>query len=77
MRVQGAGTNEFKKSYWSKALNWSQGLLMRALFATLFHPDFHISLKSHKLGPKLRRRGGNWVSFGGSAYLAYTPSLNT
>jgi hypothetical protein len=25
MRVQGSGTNEFKQSYWSKALNWSQG----------------------------------------------------
>jgi hypothetical protein len=25
-RVQGPGTNEFKQSYWSKALNWSQGL---------------------------------------------------
>jgi hypothetical protein len=24
MRVQGPGTNEFKQSYWSKALNWSQ-----------------------------------------------------
>jgi hypothetical protein len=23
MRVQGPGTNEFKQSYWSKALNWS------------------------------------------------------
>jgi len=43
MSVQGAGTNEFKKSYWSKALNWSQGLLMRALFATLFHPDSKFS----------------------------------
>jgi hypothetical protein len=25
-RVQGPGTNEFKQSYWSKALNWSQRL---------------------------------------------------
>jgi hypothetical protein len=23
---EGPGTNEFKQSYWSKALNWSQGL---------------------------------------------------
>ncbi len=23
MRVQGPGTNEFKQSYWLKALNWS------------------------------------------------------
>ncbi len=29
MRVQGPGTNEFKQSYWSKALNWSQGLSTR------------------------------------------------
>jgi hypothetical protein len=26
MRVQGLGTNEFKQSCWSKALNWSQRL---------------------------------------------------
>jgi hypothetical protein len=26
MRVQSPGTHEFKQSYWSKALNWSQGL---------------------------------------------------
>jgi hypothetical protein len=29
MRVQGPGTNEFKHSYWSKALNQSQGLYAR------------------------------------------------
>jgi hypothetical protein len=26
MRIQGPGTNEFKQSYWSEDLNWSQGL---------------------------------------------------
>ncbi len=29
MRVQGPGTNEFKQSYWLKALNWSQRPLDR------------------------------------------------
>jgi hypothetical protein len=29
MKVQGPGTDEFKQSYWSKALNRSQGLYMR------------------------------------------------
>jgi hypothetical protein len=26
---KGSGTNEFKQFYWSKALNWSQGVSMR------------------------------------------------
>ncbi len=30
--VQGPGTNEFKQSYWLKALDWSQGLLTRVQY---------------------------------------------
>ncbi len=54
MRVQGLGTNEFKQSYWSKALNWPQnegpkpesGKLRLNLHGTCF------GRKINWLGPK-------------------------
>jgi hypothetical protein len=50
MRVQGLGINEFKQSYWSKALNWSQSPLDKGPRANSdAKPKWHLFWRENQL----------------------------